>query len=225
MIEVESDGPGDQFQFKMISLQRLAVRIYPDGNRRGDCHFFCADHPERRILQMSGIFHGKDQAGHFYFSYAVDEIDFHPSVIEKAGRGYLVAAAVIPAVGGHDRCKMPRNLLFSPFDSEISLFSIGQEMIEDTGIETHGTGNKPVMDEALVIGNIGIDPETDSVDTIAVVDPDEVDFMDPVFQRLQAGAAEIISRAARDKGQEVICACDFRMASTGSSADPLTSTI
>ncbi len=82
-------------------------------------------------------------------------------------------------------------------------------MIEDTGIETHGTGNEPVMDEALVIGNIGIDPETDSVDTIAVVDPDEVDFMDPVFQRLQAGAAEIISRAARDKGQEVICACDF----------------
>ena len=74
-------------------------------------------------------------------------------------------------------------------------------MIEDTGIETHGTGNEPVMDEALVIGNIGIDPETDCIDTIAVIDPDEVEFMVAVFQRLQEGAAEIISRAARHNGQ------------------------
>jgi hypothetical protein len=99
---------------------------------------------------------------------------------------------------------MVKNPLASASSQKAALFVI-QKVIEDAGVEAHAAGNQAVVDEYVVIGNVGVDSKADHIDTVTVIDPDEVDVMNAVLHIIHAGADKVVSGTGGNKSQDILC--------------------
>ena len=154
---------------------------------------------------MPGFFHLQDQAGHteFWKAACLKDIDF--SIVQGAVRRHMITASVVPAVGGDHCGKIPFPDLSVALNAEPASPLISQKVTYDTCIEAHSPGDPAAVDKSVIICNVRIDSKTCYIDTVPVIDPDEIDFMDAVFQTLYAGSVEIVPGAVRDKRENVTC--------------------
>ena len=187
----------------MVGEERLAVDIGPEGDGGGDGQLFRAKDPDGRALQVAAVLYGKDGPGHPQFAQAVDQVDLHDPVIQDTAGGYVVTAAIVAAVGRDDRGEGLVKRVSFAFDLQPPALFVAEKMVDDSGIEAHGPGDQAVVDPGVVIGDIRVDPEAGDIDTIAVVDPDEIDVVDAVRQMIHAGAGKVVACAGRDEGQDV----------------------
>ena len=66
-----------------------------------------------------------------------------------------------------------------------------------------GAGDKPVMDEMIIVGDIGVDAKAGSIDEIAVIDPDDVKGLYARKQCILTDMKEVIPCTDRDKGEDI----------------------
>ena len=152
---------------------------------------------------MAGILHGKDEFGHGSFVDLVCQQDFRDAVLDIAVWRDMVAVSIVLGIAGNDRRKVFFDELIVDFDLHGSCL-VGQKIIDDPGVVAHGTGDEAVVDEVVIVGDIGIDAKAGDVDKVTVVDADDIDIMKAVGKIVSAIMIEIISGALRDKGKDIL---------------------
>ena len=86
---------------------------------------------------------------------------------------------------------------------QLPAFLEGKKMMDYSGVKTQRLGDKFIVDKAFIIGDIGVNSEAGIVDKIAIINPDDIHFMDTGGQKFKTSPVEIIAGAVREKRQDV----------------------